>query len=88
MYTGDQAYVDKLHKYDSFTFKSGVIFQPFVLEEFGAIHTKGMDIFNRLCNFIAIRKNCPVTQIKFHYSKLLSSKINQQNSRAILSRLS
>ena len=88
MYTGDQAYVAKLNTYADCTFKHGVNFQPFVIEEFGAIHSKGLDIFNRLCKFIAIRKNCPVTQIKFHYSKLLSSTIQRQNSRAILSRLS
>ena len=61
-------------------------FQPFVVEELGAVHTEAMDIFNRLCEFISIRQNKPLTQIKFKYSKLLSSAIQRQNSRAILSR--
>ena len=87
MYTGDQAYVDKLGKYKGFTFKQNVTFQPFVIEEFGAVHKEGMNVFNRLCEFIANRQNKDLTQIKFHYSKLLSSVIQRQNSRAILSRL-
>ena len=37
-------------------------------------------------NIISIRQNKPLTQIKFKYSKLLSSAIQRQNSRAILSR--
>ena len=87
MYTGDQTYLDKLGKYKSFTFKPCTSFQPFVIEEFGAVHKEGMLIFNRLCEFIAIRQNKPVTQIKFQYSKLLSTVVQRQNSRAILSRL-
>ena len=67
--------------------KHHVSFQPFVIEEFGAVHKEGMNIFNRLCEFIAIRPNKDVTKIKFHYSKSLSSAIKRQNSRAILSRL-
>ena len=74
-------------KYKSFTFKPHVSFQPFVIEEFGAVHKEAMVIFDRLCEFIAIRQNKHVTQTKFHYSKLLSSAIQRQNSRAILSRL-
>ena len=86
MHTGDKTYIDKLNKYKDFTFKPGVRFQPFVIEEFGAVHKEGMKIFNRLCDFIATQQNKDVTKIKFHYSKLLSSAIQRQNSRAILSR--
>ena len=46
-----------------------------------------MRVFNRLCEFIAIKQDRKLTDIKFHYSKLLSSTIQRQNSRAILSRL-
>ena len=87
MYTGDQTYLDKLGKYKDFTFKPRTSFQPFVIEEFGAVHKEAMLIFNRLCEFIAIRQNKHLTKIKFQYSKLLSSAIKRQNSRAILSRL-
>ena len=86
MYTADQTYLDKLNKYSQHTFKPNHRFQPFVIEEFGAIHKEGMKVFNRLCEFIAIRQNKDLTAIKFHYSKLLSSTIQRQNSRAILSR--
>ena len=88
MYTGDQTYLDKLDKYKLFTFKPHTSFQPFVIEEFGSVHKEAMIIFNRLCEFIAIRQNKPLTQIKFQYSKLLSSAVQRQNSRAILSRFS
>ena len=87
MHTGEKTYVDKLDQYKLFTFKPRTSFQPFVVEEFGAVHQEAMVIFNRLCEFIAIRKNKHITQIKFQYSKLLSSAIQRQNSRAILSRL-
>ena len=83
----NKEYIAKLDKYEGFTFKSNVIFQPFVIEEFGAVHKEGMRIFNRLCEFIAIRQNKDLTQVKFQYSKLLSSVIQRQNSRAILSRV-
>ena len=88
LFTGNKAYLDKLDKYKDFTFKPGISFQPFVVEEFGAVHKEAMGIFNRLCEFISIRQNKPLTQIKFKYSKLLSSAIQRQNSRAILSRFS
>ena len=87
LYTASLTYLDKLRKYDEFTFKPKVQFQPFIIEEFGAVHPEGMKIFNRLCEFIAIRQNRDLTAVKFHYSKLLSSTIQRQNSRAILSRL-
>ena len=51
------------------------------------ISNKGMKVFNRLCEFIAIKQDRDLTEIKFHYSKLLSSTLQRQNSRAILSRL-
>ena len=87
MHTGNKTYVDKLDKYKNFTFKPGYSFQPFVIEEFGAVHKEGLNIFDRLCEFIAIQQNKSLTDVKFHYSKLLSSAIQRQNSRAILSRL-
>ena len=87
LHTAERTYLDKLHKYDEFTFKPNVAFQPFVIEEFGAVHPEGMKVFNRLCEFIAIKQDRDLTSIKFHYSKLLSSTIQRQNSRAILSRL-
>ena len=71
--------MDKLDKYKDFTFKPGISFQPFVVEEFGAVHKEAMDIFNRLCEFISIRQNKPLTQVKFKYSKLLSSAIQHHN---------
>ena len=86
-HTGDIAYVDKLKKYEKHMFKPDVLFKPFVLEEFGAVHTEGMKIFNRLCGFIAIRQDRELTEVKFHYSKLLSSSIQRHNSRAILARI-
>ena len=87
-HTGDQAYIDKLHKYGKYTFKQDVLFQPFVMEEFGAVHKEGMEIFNRLCYFIANRQDRDLTEVKFHYSKLLSSSVKRHNSRAILARIS
>ena len=86
MHTADETYIDKLQKYKQHTFKPHYLFRPFVIEEFGAVHKEGMKVFNRLCEFIAIRQNKDLTTIKFHYSKLLSSTIQRQNSRAILSR--
>ena len=88
LHTGDQAYIDKLKKYDKFDFKKDVCFKPFVIEEFGAVQKEGMIIFNRLCQFIATRQDKDLTEVKFHYSKLLSSTIQRQNSRAILARIS
>ena len=82
------AFINKLKKYDKFTFKNDIVFKPFVMEEFGAVHKEGMDIFNRLCMFIATRQDRDLTEVKFHYSKLLSSSIKRQNSRAILARIS
>ena len=38
MRTAERTYLDKLHKYDEYTFKSNVTFQPFAIEEFGTIH--------------------------------------------------
>ena len=35
----------------------------------------------------ATRQNRELTEVKFHYSKLLSSSIKRSNSRAILTRL-
>ena len=54
-YTGDMAYVEKLKKYNTIIFKQDTIFKPFVMEEFGAVHKEGMEIFNRLCTFIVTR---------------------------------
>ena len=87
-HTGDQAYIDKLNKYDKYTFQQDILFQPFVMEEFGAVHKVGMEIFNRLCWFIATRQDRDLTEVKFHYSKLLSSSVKRHNSRAILARIS
>ena len=86
MYTADHTYLDKLNKYSQHIFKPNHRFQPFVIEEFGAIHKEGMTVFNRLCEFIATRQNKDLITIKFHYSKLLSSTIHRQNSQVILSR--
>ena len=58
------------------------------MEEFGAVHKEGMDIFNRLCGFIANRQDRDLTEVKFHYSKLLSSSVKRHNSKAILARIS
>ena len=88
LHTAEQTYLTKLGKYKNHTFQPNVTFQPFVIEEFGAVHPEGMQVFNRLCEFIAIKQDRNVIDIKFHYSKLLSSTIQRQNSRAILSRLS
>ena len=87
MHTGDQAYNTKLKKYDQYIFKDNVIFQPFVIEEFGAIHHEAMTVFNKLCGFIATRQDRDLTEVKFHYSKLISSILHRQNSRAILTRI-
>ena len=40
LFTGEQAYLDKLKKYDGFNFKSNVRFLPFVMEEFINIFEK------------------------------------------------
>ena len=88
MYTADKTYIDKLKKYKGFTFKEGVTFKPFVMEEFGSVQKEAMTIFNRLCECIAIRTDKELTEVKFEYSKLLSSSIKRHNSRAILTRLS
>ena len=58
--------IKMLHSNEEFSFK------PIVVEEFGAVHKEAMRIFNRLCEFISICQNKPLTQIKFKYSKLLS----------------
>ena len=47
-----------------------------------------MAIFNRLCGFIATGQVKDLTEVRFHYSKLLSSSIKRQNSRAILATIS
>ena len=86
MLTGDAASVNKLGKYKSFTFKPSTSFQPFVIEELGSVHKEAMIIFNRLRALIAIRQNKPVAKIKFQFSKL-SSAVQHQNSRTILSRI-
>ena len=70
------------------TFKERHSFIPFVIEEFGGMHKQAMLIFNRLCTFIANRQDKDVTEVKFHYSKLLSSTVKRHNSRAILVRKS
>ena len=79
MFTGNNAYNTKLKKYDDYSCKQDVLFQPFVIEEFGSVHKEGMKIFNRLCEFISIRKDRELTEVKFEYSKLLSSSIKRHN---------
>ena len=86
MATADAAFKAKINKYKDHTFKDRHFFVPFVIEEFGAVHPEAMNIFNRLCAFIAVRQDKDVTEVKFHYSKRLSSLIKLHNSRAILSR--
>ena len=84
--TAENAFIQKMHKYDKCIFKPNCYFKPFVIEEFGAMHKESSLIFNRLCAFIANRQDKDVTEVKFHYSKLLSAIIQRQNSRAILAR--
>ena len=86
--TSNDAFVTKMNKYAEYTFKERHYFIPFVMEEFGGMHKQAMFIFNRLCTFIANRQDKDVTEVKFHYSKLLSSTIKRHNSRAILVRKS
>ena len=44
LFTGNKVYLDKLDKYKDFTFKQGITFQPFVVEEFG-LYTKNPWVF-------------------------------------------
>ena len=50
------------------------------MEQFGAVHKEGMKIFNCLCSFIATHQDRDLTEVKFHYSKLLSNSVKRHNS--------
>ena len=79
-------YQNKLRKYANIEIEKDVVYQPFIIEEFGSIHKESLPIFNQLCEFIASKHNQQLTDVKFHYSKLLSSILTRSNSQAILAR--
>jgi hypothetical protein len=77
---------NKIRKYKQYSFIDNINYEPFIIEEFGAIHKKALPIFNQLCIYIASRHNKEIYEIKHHYTQLLSSILTRCNSRTILSR--
>ena len=84
LYAAGLAYNKKIQKYAKVQFHRDVVFKPFIVEEFGALHKDARNIFDRLCAYIATRKDQSICDVKHYYGKRLSCLIMQHNSRAIL----